>query len=124
MGGCNSDTLGLSNTLSEVIEAVAQSKEEPFEVISAEDMLNRVYKCNDKIKELQAKKGPDWKWQEELILLGSDVKSLFPSLSAEKTGRAVRSQFEKSDITWQNIDWKLLTLYVKLNENYWKESEI
>ena len=80
---------------------MAKSKKNAFEVISAEDMLNRVEKCNEKIRELQSKKGQDWKWQEEMILLGSDVKSLFPSLSAERTGQAVRKQFEKSEITWK-----------------------
>ena len=68
--------------------------------------------------------GENWNWQEEMILLGSDVKSLFPSMSAQMTGKCVREQFEKSPIDWQQVDWKLVTLYVKLNENFWKESEL
>ena len=59
-----------------------------------------------------------------MILLGSDVKSLFPSMSAEETGKSVRKQFEKSSIEWKNVDWGLVTLYVKLHENYWSESEL
>ena len=40
------------------------------------------------------------------------------------TGKCVRQQFEKSPITWQSVDWKLVTLYIKLHENYWKCNEL
>ena len=50
VSGCNSDTLGLSNTLSEVIESVCMSTEIPYEVVSSEDMLSRIYECNERIK--------------------------------------------------------------------------
>ena len=124
VGGCNSDTLGLSNTLSEVVEAVAMGVNNPYEVVSSEDMLSRIYNCNEEIKKLKEEKGANWNWKEELILIGTDVQSLFPSLSAEKTGEAVRIQFAKSNITWENIDWKLLALYVKLHDYYWKGDEL
>ena len=39
VGGCSSDNLGLSNTLSEVEESVAMSVSEPYEVISSGDTL-------------------------------------------------------------------------------------
>ena len=64
VGGCNSDTLGLSNVLSEVVESVAQAIESPFEVISSEDMLSRVHKCNEKIREMQQEKGESWKLED------------------------------------------------------------
>ena len=90
VSGCNSDTLGLSNILSEAVESVAKSIATPFEVISSEDMLSRVHKCNEKLRKLQVDNGEGWKLEEEMILLGTDVKSLFPSLSAKMTGRCVR----------------------------------
>ena len=129
----------MSNTLSEIVESVANAVENPYEVISSEDMLNRVQNCKMKLKEYiekkkeqagaelgQAQPGLDknWKWTDDLIMLGSDVKSLFPSLTAKETGRAVRRQFEKSKIKWTNIDWKLITLYIKLHENQWKNETI
>jgi len=66
----------------------------------------------------------DWDWTDEYILIGSDVKSLFPSLSAELSGKAIREQFAKSKICWTNIDWKLVTLYIKLQESFWSENEL
>ena len=66
----------------------------------------------------------DWKWFDDLILLGSDVKSLFPSLSAKETGKAVRNQIMKSKIEWRNVNWKLMTLFIKLHENLWDESTL
>ena len=117
VGGCNSDTLGLSNTLSEVVESVANAVVDPFEVVSSEDLLSRVAGCNDRLKIMKTQHGVDWDWTDEYILIGSDVKSLFPSLSAELSGKAIREQFAKSKICWTNIDWKLVTLYIKLQES-------
>ena len=52
VGGCSSNTLGLSNMLSEVLESVASSRRNPYEVISSEDLLARVENANDKISNL------------------------------------------------------------------------
>ena len=92
VGGCSSGTLGLSNTLWEVVEAVCMATENPFEVISSEDMLSRVIACYAKIENMA--ENENWSWDQDWILLGSDVKSLFPSLSAELTSKAVKRQFE------------------------------
>ena len=35
---------------------------------------------------------PEWDWREYYLLLGSDVKSLFPSLSTKRTARIVREK--------------------------------
>ena len=50
-------------------------------------------------------------WQ----LIGSDMVALFPSLSAEKTAESVRKQAEKIKIVWENIDDRLIRLYIHLN---------
>ena len=107
-----------------MVESVANAVTCPFEVISSEDMLSRVAVCNEKLKIMQTQRGSDWKWTNEFILLGSDVKSLFPSLSAKRTGEAVRIQFAKSEINWTNVDWRQVTLYVKLQEAYWTNVEL
>ena len=39
--GCTSDTLGMSNSVASVLEAVAASEENPFESISSEDMISK-----------------------------------------------------------------------------------
>ena len=126
VGGCNSDTLGLSNTLSELVESVCMSIESPYEVISSEDMLSRISVCNERIRELgksrikgtqswSAEKLENWDWRQDYILIGTDVSALFPSLSAKNTANSVKKQIWKSKIAWNNIDNKWLTLYLKLN---------
>ena len=52
------------------------------------------------------------------MLLGSDVVSLFPSQSSERTSASVRRHAEKSDIKWENIDVDWLLLYIHLNRHY------
>ena len=118
VSGCNSNTVGLSNILSDIIESVCNSISDPYEVISSEDMLYRISKCNKEIREeIEEKKkvDKDWDWREKYLLLGSDVEALFPSLSAQRTARIVREQVTKSKIIWENIDPKWLCLYIHLN---------
>ena len=69
-------------------------------------MLSRGIACYAKIENMA--ENENWSWDQDWILLSSDVKSLFPSLSAELTGKAVKRQFEKSTISWNNIDLKLV----------------
>ena len=51
------------------------------------------------------------------MMLGTDVVSLFPSLSAEKTREAVRKQAEKTALKWDEIDEMCLSLYIRLNRD-------
>ena len=125
VSGCNSDTLGLSNTLSEIVEAVCMSVENPYEVVSSEDMLSRVEECSQKIEKIMEQNddnmyldrlyadgvtedlnfrqdSEEYNWESDYMMLGTDVKALFPSLSATKTGEAVRKQISKSPIKWNN----------------------
>ena len=44
--GCTSNTLGMSNNVASVLEAVAASEESPFESISSEDMLSKTKSYN------------------------------------------------------------------------------
>ena len=41
VSGCSSNTLGLSNLLSDIVESVCGSISNPYEVISSEDLLSR-----------------------------------------------------------------------------------
>ena len=116
VSGCKSNTLGLSNMLSDVIESLCLGVTEPFEVISSEEMLAVITKFNSEVQE-KIEKDATYDWREHFLLLGTDVVSLFPSLSAEKTGYAVRKQVEKSEIIWTEIDYEWLALYVHLNAN-------
>ena len=148
------DSLGLSITLSEVVETIAKAVKEPYEVISTEDMLNRVEKCKkilDKMrkekdlslksstsedgvecsnknilndKSIKPNDDKSWDWRDELLLLGTDVTALFPSLSAKNAAKALRSQLEKSNIEWRNIDCPWLTLYLKLNDHTLENNDL
>ena len=111
VSGCNSNTLGLSNLLSDCIESIANSVEHPYEVISSEDLLSRFEQFNCEVaKEIEI--DADYDWRKEWQLIGSDVVSLFPSLSADRTALAVRKQAEKSPIKWENFDDKWIRLYI------------
>ena len=65
--------------------------------------------------EKKKKEDINWDWRDEWILIGSDVVSLFPSLTADRTAKAVRSQAEKIEIKWENVDTRWLCMYIHQN---------
>ena len=92
VSGCDSDTLGLSNSVSEILEAVCNSLDEPYEEVSSEDMLACVVDCNqkiDKIRRDKQEKGEEMGDHEELVIIGNDVVGLFPNITSAKTGKIV-----------------------------------
>ena len=115
VSGCCCNTLGLSGLLSDIVESICMAVQDPFEVISSEDLLARVHEVNEKIEEMRGKREEDYDWRDEYILVGTDVISLFPSLSSERTGKAVREQVRKSKMKWEDVDYMWLSLYIHLN---------
>ena len=51
--GCTSDTLGLSNSVSSLVESLANVEEEKLEVISTEDLLHSVGGHDEEVKRLR-----------------------------------------------------------------------
>ena len=121
--------------------------DKPYKDISSEDMLSRIDDVNKKIDEIIEANNDnmyleglfvegatseqsfmsedvDYNLESEYMLLGTDVKALFLSVSAKQTGQSVRKQFTKSLIHWKNVDWKLVTLYVKSHEHLWVNNEL
>ena len=60
MTGCTGNSKGLSNSVSDVLEAVANGERDPYEVCSGEDMLSRVHAEN-----LGKERGMDGKKSKE-----------------------------------------------------------
>ena len=80
-------------------------------------MLSRVEHFNEWVKKENIVRGENWDWREEMVLIGSDVKALFPSLSAGITSKIVRSQAEKSKMKWENLNDEWIRLYIHLNRH-------
>ena len=51
--GCNSNTKGFSNSVSDLLESVNKAKEEAYEVVSGEDMLAKVEMYNVEAEEIK-----------------------------------------------------------------------
>jgi hypothetical protein len=121
VSGCDSNTAGMSHLVSELLEAVANSVEDPYEVVSAEDMLARIEDCNKEMRilvEEKKERGEDTSIEEDLIILGSDVVALFPNLTSKRTGKKVRGQVEKSELKIDGVNFKEVVRYVKVNEDH------
>ena len=66
----------------------------------------------------------EWDWRDHFMILGTDVISLFPSLSPDNSAECIRKQVELSNIKWENIDTKELLMYMKLNEDMYKNRKV
>ena len=53
---------------------------------------------------------------KDLYILGSDVVTLFPSITAVKTGRVAREQAIKSTMKIEGMDYKEMARYALLGE--------
>ena len=51
--GCTSNTLALSNSVSSLVESLANSEERKYEVISSEDLLYEVTEHDDKVRKMR-----------------------------------------------------------------------
>ena len=110
VSACNSNTVGLSNILSEILESVANGVENPTEVISSEDMLSRIHQCNMEIKEKKRRleeQGDHLSPEDErLLLIGADVIALFPSMTSQRTGKISRDQVTESPVKFENLNFR------------------
>ena len=50
--GCNSNTRGFSNSVSDLLESVNKANETPYETISSEDSLARIERYNKKAEKI------------------------------------------------------------------------
>ena len=119
--GCNSNTLGLSNIVAELLESVCNSMSSPYEVISTEDMLSRIEDCNRDILRNRAEKidrGESLtKEDEELFVIANDVVALFPSMSSERTGKVVRELVEESELKFEGMDYMEIARYIAVEKD-------
>ena len=54
--GCNSNTKGFSNSVSDLLESVNKAKQKAYEVVRGEDMLARVDHYNVEAEEIKRKR--------------------------------------------------------------------
>ena len=97
----------LSNILSEVIEPLADSMMDKFEINSTEDGISRIDACNEKLAN-------EWKPGDIIGLIGADVSKLFQSMSARNTARIVREAFLESDLMLPGINYQTAALYIRI----------
>ena len=53
----------------------------------------------------------------QMSLVGSDVVALFPSITAERSGRIVREEIQRSEIKFEGLDKDRALAYVTINKD-------
>ena len=141
--GSTSNTLGLSNVISELIEAVAGSARENYEVISSEDMIANIEKVNNKKREEgsnsteesscnemeeEEKSGEESRGAKSigeevkrLHIIGFDAVALYPSMKARETAKVCREEvieiLNEGEMKVEGLDMNKVTLYIRMNKH-------
>ena len=115
VSGCDSNTVGLFNIMSDLTESLANGVSNPHEVIGSEDLLSKIHDCNKDLlrrRKDREQRGGDLDENElELYILWSDVVALFPSMTDKKTGRVAREQAVKSNMKTEGMDYLEMARY-------------
>ena len=120
VSGNQSNTVGLSNIMSDLTESLANAVETPHEVISSEDLLAKIHSCNrdlERRRKDREERGEEVdKMEQELYIIASDVVALFPSMTDKRTGKICREQAIKSGMKRDGFDYVEMARYAWLGE--------
>ena len=122
VSGCEGLGVSISNIVSEFLEPLADSEEENFEIISSEDLLYRARICNEMIRKDWESRQEDGDLEEmpEIVMIGADVKALFPSIMSRRTGRIVRKALLRSRLKFKGINYKAAAMYVRFEMDHFE----
>ena len=111
VSGCSGMSLSMSNILSDIIESLADARQNPLEVISTEDLKSRIVAHNKEAETVDK--------DIKTVLIGCDAVALFPSLPAAESGRIVREATKKivkqSNLQLKGMDFRELAKYIRMN---------
>ena len=121
--------MGISETISLILESVYAGMEQRTGVISTDDMLARVNMLAEGVKKeggTFVKRGAPWEeayGKGKCFITATDVEALFPSLNAKTSGQVCMEMIIRSDIIPQNLDLEEALLYLTINEQEYLEKE-
>ena len=88
--GCNSNTRGFSNSVSDLLESVNKANKTPYEAISSEDMLAKITRYNKKAEEIM-QEGRTHLLKKVMCIKGSGMKLI---TRCDKLWLKLRSELE------------------------------
>ena len=122
VSGCSSYNVGMSELCSEVLEAVFKGMQEKVGVISSDDFLAKMHKLNAVIEQEglmiynpENTMHLEGTTEKVVMMVASDVVALFPSMDPRETGRICGEMVELSEISFENLDYTEMLLYIQLN---------
>ena len=95
--------VGFSEILSDFLEAIADTKETPIEVISTEDFINRMEDFN---KVDRTGQNP--------VIVGADATGLFQNLLARMSGRTLGKVALKTTLKVKGLNYKEMARYIAM----------
>ena len=115
----------INNILSDLTEPMADALENKIEVISSEELENKIDQLN-KLIEIQEKEGEDTGEIKESIdltkcvLTGADAVTLYPSMLRSSTSVNVREEALQTRVKFEGIDYQEAARYVAINYEPWE----
>ena len=110
--------LSMNNMAADIVESLGDSMtEDSVELKSSEHLMNALDRYNKWLEDriLNAVDMEEVEMlMEERLLLGTDVKSLFPSMTKETTAQTIKDAFLNSELE-VHTEWKEMARYIALN---------
>lgn len=101
----------LSNLVSTILEPIAEAIPNKIDVISTEDAMARIEEFNVMTQTTNKK----------YVLIGADAVSLYPSLQAASTSKAVGAEIrENCNLEFPDMDWHSMAKYVATCSQPWE----
>ena len=89
----------ISNTVSNILGALAEADDDSFECTSTEDLISKVNELNNKIREGTVK-------SEDLMVGSLDVKALYPSIDVKQAGKICKDRIMESSLKIEGLDMR------------------
>ena len=110
--------INTTTSLENSVEVQMQKLEQ--KIRASEKLINQKC-CGQEIKTLLTRTcencGPGIEQEEqELCLIGNDVKALFPSIKSEKTGKIIRTALENTEMEIEGFDVEKALAYIAINQ--------
>ena len=103
------------------MESGANAVAAPCEVISSEDMLSRVHKCNKDLEMLRRSRLEEGKTlteeEEKIYVLGADIIGLFPNMTSVRTAKITRNEVTRSPIALEGMNYLEISRYIAIMEH-------
>ena len=103
VGASKGLTTSLGELLSDILDPVAKTVEDPREAQSTEELMRSIQETNVTLEQQKV---------EDCLVASMDVEALYPSIDQVAASKIVKEEYIRSDVEVKDVDWRMVALYL------------